>query len=120
MNMIFRAIDRGGLVVIDELDASLHTHATAMILELFSDPRVNSHGAQLIAAVHDTNILNYEYLRRDQAWFCEKDRQGATHIYSLADIKTRNSSNFEQGYLDGRFGAIPPKGSFIAVTNGKE
>jgi AAA15 family ATPase/GTPase len=103
----FRALDNGTLMVIDEIDASLHTQICEAIVYLFSDPRINTKGAQLIATTHDTNLLRSEFLRRDQIWLTEKDSTGATELFSLADIKTRASDNFELGYLQGRYGAVP-------------
>lgn len=115
MNTIFKALDQGNLVVIDELDASLHTFAAAQILELFENPKINRNGAQLIATTHDTNLLSLSRLRRDQIWFCEKDEAGASHLFPLSDIKSRPTDNFEQGYLEGRYGAIPYAGDLVAL-----
>lgn len=107
MNLVFKAIDEGGLVILDELDASLHTLAVEQVLGIFSNSNINKYGAQLIATTHDTNLLNSRYLRRDQIWFCEKDNFGGTSVYPLSEIKSRHSDNFEKGYLEGRYGAIP-------------
>lgn len=115
MNTVFKALDEGNLVIIDELDASLHTFAAAQILELFANPLINRHGAQLIATTHDTNLLSLSRLRRDQIWFCEKDETGASHIFPLSDIKSRPTDNFEQGYLEGRYGAIPFSGDLVSL-----
>lgn len=107
MSKVFKSLDSGTLLVIDELDASLHTLVSEQILELFTDKSFNAKGAQLIATTHDTNVLACDNLRRDQIWFCEKDEAGSSHIYSLADFKVRSNDRFEKGYLEGRFGAIP-------------
>ncbi len=107
LSAIFDAIDSGGVVILDELDASLHTMAAEAIIELFSNPKINKNGAQLIATTHDTNLMLANCLRRDQIWFVEKDKSGASHIYPLSDMKVRPTDNFERGYLQGRFGAIP-------------
>lgn len=115
MNEVFCALDEGGVIFIDEIDASLHTHAVEQILEMFSDPAININGAQLIATTHDTNILSCASLRRDQVWFCEKDAHGATHLFALSDIKSRHTDDFERGYLEGRFGAIPFSGNLRAL-----
>lgn len=115
MNTVFKALDEGNLVVIDELDASLHTFAAAQVLELFENPKFNKNGAQLIATTHDTNLLSLTRLRRDQIWFCEKDAVGATHLFPLSDIKSRPTDNFEQGYLEGRYGAIPFSGDLSSI-----
>ena len=107
LGLVFRDLDRGSLFLIDELDASLHTHAAEALLALFCSPETNPKGAQLIATTHDTNLLNSPLLRRDQIWFTEKDRDGATRLYPLTDIRTRKGDDFERAYLQGRYGAVP-------------
>ena len=107
LSLVFRALDKGTPLAIDELDASLHTLAGAEVLKLFCSPETNPKGAQLIATTHDTNLMDAAILRRDQLWFTAKDANGATHLYPLTDIRTRGSDNFEKGYLQGRYGAVP-------------
>ena len=63
--------------------------------------------SQLIFTTHDTNLLDLDLLRRDEIWFADKDKGGASHLYSLAEFKTRTDLKIEKGYLNGRFGAIP-------------
>jgi AAA15 family ATPase/GTPase len=111
LNSVFNALDKGSLLIIDELDASFHTQIGETILSLFSDQKINMRGAQLIATTHDTNLMVSDKLRRDQIWFTEKDHEGASHLYPLSDIRTRNTDNIEKGYLQGRYGAIPFSGS---------
>lgn len=115
-----RAIKRGCLMVLDELDASLHTDLALRIVSLFTDPRINTTGAQLIATTHDTNLLSSGVLRRDQVWFTEKDREGATTLFPLTDFRTRREDNIERGYLDGRFGAVPYLAPLEAFARGHE
>ena len=107
LGLAFRALDEGVPLYIDELDASLHTQACEAVLRLFCSPETNPKGAQLIATTHDTNLLNSPVLRRDQLWFTDKDDTGATQLYPLTDIRTRKGDNFEKGYLQGRYGAVP-------------
>lgn len=110
---IFDAILNGKILVVDELDAKLHPFLTRKIIGLFMDKSVNSKGAQLIFATHDTNLLNLQYLRRDQIWFTEKDNTDSTELYSLVEFrdetgkKVRNDRSIEKDYINGRFGAIP-------------
>ncbi len=111
LSRVYRALDKGTLIVIDELDASLHTQASEAVLALASSAALNPKGAQLIITTHDTNLLRSPLLRRDQIWFTEKDEGGATHLYPLFDFSTRKGDNIEKGYLQGRFGAIPFAGS---------
>jgi hypothetical protein len=108
---IFKALDSGGFLSIDEIDSSLHTLLAKDIIGLFTSSNTNTKGAQLVATTHDTNLLCFPDIRRDQIWFTEKDKGGATHLYPLTDIRTRNTDNLEKGYLQGRFGAVPFLGS---------
>ena len=107
LELAFRALDQGVPLYIDELDASLHTQACEAVLKLFCSSETNPKGAQLIATTHNTSLLNSPSLRRDQLWFTEKDDAGATELYPLTDIRTRRGDNFERGYLQGRYGAVP-------------
>ncbi len=109
LDQVFKALDEGLPIFIDELDASLHTYASEEILKLFCSPEVNRNGAQLVATTHDTNLMASPLLRRDQLWFAEKNSEGATEIYPLTDIRTRKGDNIELGYLQGRYGAVPRK-----------
>ena len=96
--------------MVDELESKLHPNLVAKIVELFQSPNTNPHNAQLIFNTHDINLLSSGFLRRDQIWFVEKDRYGASSVYSLADFKTdqvRKEDNFEKNYVNGKYGAIP-------------
>ncbi len=104
---VFDALDNGLILIVDEFDASLHTQICDLIVALFNNKDINENNAQLIATTHDTNLLCSSNLRRDQIWLVEKDEYGASELYSLAEIKTRDTDNFEKGYLQGRYGAIP-------------
>jgi len=118
MDDVFNVLDNGGVMVIDEIDASLHTLACEAIISLFGNSEINKAGAQLIATTHDTNLMLSRLFRRDQIWFAEKSFEGKTCIFSLADIHTRRTDNLERGYLEGRFGAIPFSGSVDELFRG--
>lgn len=110
---IFDTLRLGKVLIVDELDAKLHPLLTRSILQLFMNPETNPHGAQLIFATHDTNLLNLAYLRRDQIWFTEKDKTESTDLYSLLEFKDengtkiRNDRSVQKDYINGRYGAIP-------------
>ena len=108
LDRVFKTLDAGSLLCIDELDASLHTHIAEAALGLFCSRETNPNGAQLIATTHDTNLLTCASMRRDQIWFVEKNPVGASEVYPLTDIQTRKGDNVELGYLQGRYGAVPP------------
>ena len=114
---VFEALDSGGLLVVDELEVSLHTEAPQALLDVFCSRDTNPSGAQLIATVHDTNLLAAPCLRRDQVWFAEKRRDGATESYPLSDIRTRKGDNLERGYLQKRYGATPRRPLSRAFTH---
>ena len=100
------ALHTPSVIVIDELEVSIHPHIARYIIELFQNPEVNLGRSQLVFTTHDTNLLDQELLRRDQIWFVEKD-DCCSHLYSLLDFSPRNDENLELGYLRGRYGAIP-------------
>ena len=106
LTRLFESLDSGSPLVVDELDLSLHTAASQALLSLYCSPSTNPSGAQLIATIHDTNLLEAPMLRRDQVWFAEKE-DGATRTYPLTDIRTRKGDNLERGYLQHRYGATP-------------
>jgi AAA15 family ATPase/GTPase len=104
---IISALQTGGMVCVDELDASLHPLLAIHLIQLFGDKSLNPKGAQLIFNTHDTNLLSSGILRRDQIWFAEKKQDGSSQIYPLTDFKPRKEENLANGYLQGRYGAIP-------------
>lgn len=113
---IFDVLREGGVLVIDELDASLHPILTLAITKLFNSITQNQKNAQLIFSTHDTNLLSYDVYRRDQVYFIEKDNFGASDLYSLVEYKEqgkkiRKDRSFEKDYIQGRYGAIPYIGS---------
>ena len=109
---ILAAIALGNVMVLDELDCSMHPLLTRMIVRLFQSPEANKKGAQLIFATHDTNLMSPTLMRRDQIWFAEKDQAGATKLFSLYDFedRPRSDSAFAKNYLAGRYGAVPSFG----------
>jgi AAA15 family ATPase/GTPase len=101
------ALKKGAPLLIDELDASLHPLLAIQLIRLFNTPSSNPKGAQLIFNTHDTNLLSSGVLRRDQIWFTEKGNDATSHLYPLSDFKPRRQENLQNGYLQGRYGAIP-------------
>lgn len=100
-------LKNGKTLIVDELDARLHPIITQSIVQMFHDKYLNQNNAQLIFVTHDTNLLDNKFFRRDQVWFMEKNKYGATDLYSLVDFKVRNDASFEKDYISGKYGAIP-------------
>ncbi len=103
-----QALGNGSLLVVDEIEDSLHPLLTRRLIEMIQDSSINIKCAQLLFTTHDAMLLDLSFLRRDQIWFAEKnERSCATEIYSLSTFSPRKGENIRKGYLQGRFGAIP-------------
>jgi uncharacterized protein len=97
------------VIIIDELDRSLHPQLSYKLLQLFLEDSTSN--SQIVATTHEEHLLNLELLRRDEIWFVEKDQTGASHVYSLEEFAPRYDKDIEKGYLMGRYGAIPVFGN---------
>lgn len=122
---ILEILRNGGVLIADELDASLHQALIELIINAFSDSTINTKGAQLIFTSHNTNILEHAQdlnLDPNGFWFAEKDINGATEVYPLSDFELHPKANYERRYLGGRYGAIPhvSPSTFRALVNSKK
>ncbi len=114
---ILYSLKYGNVLFIDEMDTKLHPNLMEKMVELFQDQRINRNQAQLIFTTHNTNLMDARLLRRDQIWITEKDRFGATHLYSIAEYKTgkgkaRNKEAIETNYIEGKYGGVPFLGNW--------
>lgn len=102
-------LNNGYILAIDELNSRLHPKLEMFIIRMFHNPNINRKNAQLIFTSHATPLMNEDsVLRRDQIWFCEKNRSKQfSTIYSAADFKSNKGENLESFYLSGRYGALP-------------
>ncbi|MGW5156783.1 AAA family ATPase [Nonomuraea wenchangensis] len=111
LGLLLTTLDEGSLLVVDELDASLHPTLAAEVVRILQDPAANPRGAQLIFTTHDATLLGNAVLDRplgrDQVWLTLKKRSGETELYSLTEAKPRKEENLERGYLRGRYGGVP-------------
>jgi hypothetical protein len=102
------SMEEGAILVVDEIEASMHPLLTRHLIEMVQDPLVNTNHAQLIFTTHDTGLLDLTLLRRDQIWFAEKNEKTMqTDVYALTEFSPRKGENISKGYLQGRYGAIP-------------
>jgi hypothetical protein len=99
-------LQNGEILIIDELETSLHSVLSKALIKMFNNPEINKNNAQLIFTTHDTTLLDDETFRPDQIWFTEKDNS-MTKLYSLFDFRPRENESLQKGYLLGRYGAIP-------------
>lgn len=106
---ITSALTSQTVLVIDEMEHSLHPHLASMVLRLFNDSELNKFNSQLIFSTHNMDLMKPEKMRRDQIWFSEKIK-GSTRVFSLDDFekdKVKASSPFNKWYDEGRFGGTP-------------
>jgi AAA15 family ATPase/GTPase len=107
IGFLLEAIEKGKLLVIDDVDSSLHPMVTRFIVGLFHDPAVSKKDAQLWMTTHDTSLLDTDVMRRDQFWFVDKDERQASVLVPLTDFSPRRNEALERGYLRGRYGGVP-------------
>ena len=103
-------LQQGGVLVVDEIDSSLHPHLVEMLIEFFADEQKNPLGAQLICTTHDSYLISPQSsvnLEPEQIWLTEKGNDGASELYPLADFPRHKSANVAKRYLSGRYGGVP-------------
>lgn len=103
---LIEALMTESVFIIDEIDRSLHPEITILLLSTFLKTTENS-ASQLIITTHETNLLNQKLLRKDEIWFMQKLKNGASKLYSLEDFKPRFDKDIRKEYLSGRFGGVP-------------
>lgn len=106
---VIEALEQGRILVVDELDSSIHFKLTRAIVSLFNN-ELNT-GAQMIFTVHDINLMDCKRMfRKEQIWFVHKDRDGV-YVYSLADFTARqgvrDTTDIIEKYRKGALGALP-------------
>lgn len=104
------ALKNGGVLLVDELDASLHPELVRYIVGLFVSSDANPHGAQIIFTTHDVSLLGnapMRVLEPSNVWFTEKAPDGSSELYSLDAFENRSGNNNQRRYMAGAFGAVP-------------
>jgi len=102
-----KVIIEGGTLIIDEINNGLHPMICRLILYRFNSKETNPKNAILLFTTHDVSLLDKEFLRRDQIWFVDKNRFGASELFSLDQLGERKEGSYSKRYLEGRYGAIP-------------
>ena len=113
MPVILSALRRGAVLVMDELDASLHPMIVMNLITIFHNDGVNTNGAQIIFNTHNPIYLNHSLLRRDEIKFVERDKDTkSSSLYALSDFRAngetsvRKTSDYMKNYFISRYGAI--------------
>lgn len=101
-------LNKGGILLVDELEKELHPMLVNFIVAKFQSKRSNPNGAQIIFTTHNTELLNLEFMRKDQIYFADKRKSdGSSELYSVTDFTTKTADNIRKGYLVGKYGATP-------------
>jgi len=100
-------LDKGMVVVFDELDTSLHPKIVRFLVCLLHGNKTNLNNAQLISTSHDVTLMEGNLFRRDQIWFVEKNSSRSTQLVPLSDFSPRKGEAIMKGYLKGRYGGLP-------------
>lgn len=104
---ILKLIKEDSIILVDELDRSLHPLLSRFFLREFFKIGMK-HKSQLIATSHDVTLLNVKLLRRDSIWFIKKNYKMASTLYSLVEYESvRNDKVLSKAYMSGLYGAIP-------------
>ena len=105
---IERALEFGGLLLVDELEKEMHPLMVEMIVSKFQSQSSNPNHAQIIFTTHDTELLNMNLLRKDQLYFADKSKKdSASELYSISELQTPTNENIRKGYLLGKYGGTP-------------
>lgn len=108
-------LKNGNVLVVDELNISLHPKLMEFLVDLFHSPKTNPKNAQLIFTTHETSILTQDIFRRDQIWFSKRNDKQQTILFPLTDFKPLKGSAKEKidvNYLRGKYGALPHVDSY--------
>ena len=114
------ALSRGALLVIDELDTSLHPDMARAFVSLFGKKTSNPHGAQLVFSTHDVALLGSDRIHQDEIWMTDKSREGVSRFTPLTEFKLRSRDDIEKAYRHGRLGGVPIGNDFFADFDGNE
>ena len=96
------------VIVIDEIDRSLHTLLTRRLIEMYLSACSADTRTQLLLTTHDVMLMDQKLLRRDEMWVTERDSSGASTLFSFSEFKdVRYDKDVRKSYLQGRLGGIP-------------
>ena len=115
-SILGKLLEDNSFVPLDELEASLHPDLTDHFIKTFL---ANSKNSQLLFTTHNLMLLDSGYIRRDAVWFCEKNEEGATELFSAHDFGLHKNISLFNAYKIGKFGAKPKLGSIFLDSYGK-
>lgn len=102
------------ILLVDELDNSLHTQLAKALIQGFLRTCTNRTRTQLIFTTHDLLLMDCnDLLRRDEIWITDKSIDGESTLIGLPEYRgIMHDEDIRKSYLEGRFGGIPQLDSF--------
>lgn len=104
---VAQALEYGGVLLVDEIDSSLHPDLASEIISLFLSGETNPKGAQLVFTAHNPCLMNNDKMRRDEFWIAEKNFGGESTLYPISDFRVKKKESIQSSYLQGRYDGIP-------------
>ncbi|MDE6206963.1 MAG: ATP-binding protein [Muribaculaceae bacterium] len=103
--LLYWILKESRIFIVDEIERSIHPIMIKTIMSRISEN--TSAKGQIIFTTHESCLLDQSIFRPDEIWFAQKDVEQATQLYPLSDYNVHKTANIENGYLHGRYGAIP-------------
>ena len=107
--------EEGKVYIVDELDRCLHPTLSYQFVKTYLQLAAEKN-IQLIVTTHESRLLDFDLLRRDEVWFINKKNSGDSDIYSLEEYNTRFDQKVDKAYLEGRYGGVPIFSTVFPVT----
>ena len=90
---------------LDELDRCQHPSLTYKFVDTFLQIATKK-DVRLIVTTHESRLLDFDLLHRDEIWFVDKRKTGKSDIYSLEEYNERFDQKIDKAYLEGRYGGV--------------
>lgn len=103
--LLYWILKEGRIFIVDEIERSIHPILIKTIISKISESKEAK--GQIIFTTHESCLLDQRIFRPDEIWFAQKDVDQSTQLYPLSDFNIHRTANIENGYLNGRYGAIP-------------
>lgn len=96
----------GGLLIIDELDSSLHPKLLGYIINSFHSD--NNKNIQVLFTSNDIYTLDRRFFRKDEIYFTCLDKNHSTDLICLNEFKDiKEGNSYSKKYTEGSLGFEP-------------
>lgn len=92
--------------VIDEINRRFHPLLTRKFIEEYLK-LAKKRNIQLIVTTHESELMSFDLLRKDEIAFVSKNEFGESSYFSMETFDARFDKKVRNAYLHGDYGAIP-------------